>query len=174
MPKYDAVPAGDVRPGNFMEDLWRDLRYAAPHHAEESSVRSVCGADAGLGDWREHHGLHGDQYADPESAAGPRLLPNWRRLHRGEAESTSKSGAPLPISYADLKDYQARNGVFRSLAGYTSPRVVTWQTGVGVAADVQRIRDRQLLFDTGTRARQGTLLFAGRGQHSRERTPSRS
>src|SRR6266498_3946274 len=28
MAKYDAVPAGDVRPGNFMEDLWRDLRYA--------------------------------------------------------------------------------------------------------------------------------------------------
>src|SRR5205807_2046328 len=28
MPKHDAVPAGDVRPGNWMEDLWRDLRYA--------------------------------------------------------------------------------------------------------------------------------------------------
>src|SRR5258708_31001982 len=27
MAKYDAVPAGDVRPGNFMEGLWRDLRY---------------------------------------------------------------------------------------------------------------------------------------------------
>ena len=25
MPKYDAVPAGDARPGHFMEDLWRDL-----------------------------------------------------------------------------------------------------------------------------------------------------
>ncbi len=44
-----------------------------------------------------------------------------------KAKSTSKSSAPLPISYADLKDYQARNGVFRSLAGYTSPRGVTWQ-----------------------------------------------
>ena len=28
MPKYDAVPAGDVWRGDFMEDLWRDLRYA--------------------------------------------------------------------------------------------------------------------------------------------------
>src|SRR4051812_9536662 len=26
MAKYDAVPAGDVKPGNFLEDLWRDLR----------------------------------------------------------------------------------------------------------------------------------------------------
>jgi len=30
MREYDAVPAGDVRPGNFMEDLWRDLRYDRP------------------------------------------------------------------------------------------------------------------------------------------------
>src|SRR5690348_18178144 len=29
MPKYDPIPVGDIRPGNFMEDLWRDLRYAA-------------------------------------------------------------------------------------------------------------------------------------------------
>ena len=44
-----------------------------------------------------------------------------------KARSTSKSSAPLPLSYADLKDYQARNRVFRSLAGYTSSRPVTWQ-----------------------------------------------
>src|SRR5437016_6064455 len=28
MAKYDAVPAGDARLGNFMNDLWRDIRYA--------------------------------------------------------------------------------------------------------------------------------------------------
>ena len=44
-----------------------------------------------------------------------------------KARSTSKSSAPLPLSYADLKDYQARNRVFSSLAGYTSSRPVTWQ-----------------------------------------------
>jgi hypothetical protein len=48
-----------------------------------------------------------------------------------EAKSTSKPTTPLPISYADLKDYQARNGVFRSLAGYTSPHAITWQTDSG-------------------------------------------
>jgi hypothetical protein len=41
----------------------------------------------------------------------------------------SKSSGALPISYADLKEYQARNKVFRSLAGYSSPRTLTWQTG---------------------------------------------
>src|SRR3974377_2033753 len=29
MAKHDAVPTGDIRPGNLMEDLWRDLRYGA-------------------------------------------------------------------------------------------------------------------------------------------------
>ena len=33
----------------------------------------------------------------------------------------------FPISYADLKDYQSRNQVFTSLAGFTSARGVTWQ-----------------------------------------------
>src|SRR5258708_25556972 len=47
-----------------------------------------------------------------------------------EVNSTSKSTAPLPISYADLKDYQRRNGVFSSLAGYSSARPVVWQAGV--------------------------------------------
>src|SRR5260370_13968356 len=28
MPKNEPVPPGDARPANFMEDLWRDLRYA--------------------------------------------------------------------------------------------------------------------------------------------------
>src|SRR5215469_12884552 len=28
LPKYDRVPVGDARRGNFIDDLWRDLRYA--------------------------------------------------------------------------------------------------------------------------------------------------
>jgi predicted permease len=44
-----------------------------------------------------------------------------------DSRSLAKSSAAFPISYADLKDYQAQNEVFSSLAGYTSPRVVTWQ-----------------------------------------------
>src|SRR5882724_5545535 len=28
MPKHEATPVGDAMPGNFLEDLWRDLRYA--------------------------------------------------------------------------------------------------------------------------------------------------
>jgi hypothetical protein len=34
MAKHDAVPAGDVRRGNLIEDFWRDLRYALRTVAE--------------------------------------------------------------------------------------------------------------------------------------------
>ena len=35
----------------------------------------------------------------------------------------------LPISWLNLKDYQASNGVFSALAGFTSPRVLTMSEG---------------------------------------------
>ncbi len=79
-----------------------------------------------------------------------------------KAESTSKSGLPLPISFADLKDYQARNEVFHSLAGYTSSRLVTWQADGRFAADVWRIGDGELLLDFGPAPRQGTILLCPR------------
>jgi len=44
-----------------------------------------------------------------------------------DTRNESKTSAAFPISYPDLKDFQARNEVFSSFAGYTSPRVVTWQ-----------------------------------------------
>src|ERR1700674_1168822 len=34
-------------------------------------------------------------------------------LGETKVEEVSKSSAPLPVSYADLKGYQANNGVFR-------------------------------------------------------------
>ena len=63
--------------------------------------------------------------------------------------STAQSSAPLLLSYADLKDYQAKNGVFGSLAGYTNPLGVTWQTDAAFAGNVRRVGNRQLLPDVG-------------------------
>ena len=45
-----------------------------PHDAEKPYVRSVCGSDAGIRDWREHHRLHRHQHADFESAPGAGFL----------------------------------------------------------------------------------------------------
>lgn len=47
----------------------------------------------------------------------------------GVEDDSSKAAMPFPISYPDLKDYQAQNAAFDSLAGYNSPRVLTRQQG---------------------------------------------
>ena len=45
------------------------------------------------------------------------------------ADVSAKSRVPaiLPLSYLNLQDYQRDTTVFRTLSGYTAPRVLTWQ-----------------------------------------------
>src|SRR5262249_13986626 len=78
----------------------------------------------------------------------------------------SKGRTPFPISYPDLQDYQAQNKVFDSLAGCTSPRVVTYQK-----ADASEVVFAGLVtgnyFDT-----LGLTPSAGRFFRPEEDTPS--
>jgi predicted permease len=128
LPKYDAVPAGDAKPGNFMEDLWRDLRYALRTMRKSPIfvLFVVMTLALGIGANTTVFTMINTLILNPLPV---RNIAELAAVAASEAQATSKSSALLPVSYADLKDYQARNGVFRSLAGYTSPRVVTWQTG---------------------------------------------
>ncbi|MGH8338633.1 MAG: ABC transporter permease, partial [Gammaproteobacteria bacterium] len=125
-PKYDAVPAGDARPGRFMEDLWRDLRYAARTMRKSPLfvLFVVLTLALGIGANTTVFTVINTLILNPLPVPDPSGL---TAIGEAKAGSVSKSGAPLPISYADLKDYQARNGVFRSLAGYTPAQGVTWQ-----------------------------------------------
>ena len=128
MPRHDAVPAGDVKPGNLIEDLWRDLRYAfrtmrkSPLFVLFVVLTLALGIGANTTVFTVINTLILNPLPVPDSSG-------LAAVSAATAESTSRSSAPLPISYADLKDYQALNGVFRSLAGYTSPRNMTWRTG---------------------------------------------
>src|SRR5258707_10761340 len=121
MPKYDAVPAGDAGPGNFMEDLWRDLRYAVRTMRKSPLfvLFVVLTLALGIGANTTVFTLVNTLILNPLPATNPSEL---AAVATSEVNSTSKSSAPLPISYADMKDYQARNGVFSSLAGYSSAR----------------------------------------------------
>jgi hypothetical protein len=129
MAKYDAVPAGDVRPGNFMEDLWRDLRYAVRTMRKSPMfvLFVVLTLALGIGANTTVFTVINTLVLNPLPVQNSAEL---AAVATAEAANTSKSSAPIQISYADLKDYQTRNGVFRSLAGYTSPRIVTWQASV--------------------------------------------
>jgi predicted permease len=126
--KYDAVPAGDAKPRNFMEDLWRDLRYAvrtmrkSPMFVLFVVLTLALGIGANTTVFTVINTLILNPLPVPDSSA-------LTAVGGAKTETTSKSSMPLPMSYADLTDYQTRNGVFRSLAGYTSPRGVTLQIG---------------------------------------------
>jgi putative ABC transport system permease protein len=64
----------------------------------------------------------------------PLPVPNSSELisvAASEVTHTTRSAVPLPISYPNLNDFQSRNEVFRSLAGYTGPRPATLETGEG-------------------------------------------
>ena len=130
MGKYDVVPAGDVRPGNFMEDLWRDLRYAVRTMRKSPLfvMFVVLTLALGIGATTTVFTVINTLLLNPLPVRSPAEL---AAIAAAEAESTSKPSVPMPISYANLKDYQARNEVFRSLAGYTFPRIVTWQARGG-------------------------------------------
>jgi putative ABC transport system permease protein len=128
MPKYDAVPAGDIRPGHFIEDLWRDLRYAfrtmrkSPMFVVFVVLTLALGIGANTTVFTVINTLILNPLPVPDSST-------LASVGSAKLENASKSSVPLALSYADLKDYEALNGVFRSLAAYTSPRGVTLQAG---------------------------------------------
>ncbi len=133
LPKYDPVQAGDSTPGNFMsgvfmEVLWRDLRYTvrtmrkSPLFVVFVVLTLALGIGANTTVFTVINTLLLNPLPVPDSSG-------LSALGVAKVASTSKSSVPMPVSYADLKDYQNRNEVFRSLAGYISPRGVTLQMG---------------------------------------------
>src|SRR6266404_3391094 len=128
MAKYDTVPAGDARPGNFMEDTWRDLRYAVRSMRKSPMFVLFVVLTLALG-----IGANSTVFTIINTLIlNPLPVPNSNELlavSTAQTDNTSRPSAPLPIAHADLKDYQAKNGVFGSLAGYTGPRILTWQAG---------------------------------------------
>ena len=131
--KHDVVPAGDARPGSLLEDLWRDLRYAARTMRKSPVfvVSVVLTLAMGIGANTTVFTMINTLILNPLPAPDPAEL---LAISMAEGAGASKPGAsksspPRPISYADLKEYEAGNRAFRSIAGYTSPRVITWQAG---------------------------------------------
>jgi predicted permease len=126
MTKYEAVPAGDVKRANLLEELWRDVRYAGRTMRKNPMFVLVVVLTLALA-----IGANSTVFTLINTLVlNPLPVPDSAKLFAVTYNSSeSKSTAPMPISYADLKDYETRNGAFQSLAGYTSVRLVTWQTG---------------------------------------------
>ncbi len=128
MPKSDAVPAGDARSGNFIQDLGRDLRYTGRAMRKNPLfvLFVVLTLGLGIGANTTVFTLINTLILNPLPVKDSSQLVG---VSRAEAKNTSKSTSLLPMSYSDLREYQARNEVFSSLAGYTPPQIVTLQMG---------------------------------------------
>uniref|UniRef100_Q01XA1 Permease n=1 Tax=Solibacter usitatus (strain Ellin6076) TaxID=234267 RepID=Q01XA1_SOLUE len=126
VPARDAVPAGDARRGNFIDDLWRDLRFAvrtmrkSPLFVLVVVLTLAFGIGANTTVFTIVNNLILNPLPVPQSS-------ELAAVGMAASANQSKSGAPQPFAYADLQFFQNKNQVFRSLAGYTSPRVVTLQ-----------------------------------------------
>src|SRR6185437_102599 len=112
--KHDAVPAGDARSGNFMEDFWRDFRYAVrtmrkgPMFVVFVVLTLAFGIGANTTVFTVINTLILNPLPVPDSAG-------LAAVAAAETKNTSTSSGPKPISYADLKDYRAKNEIFSSL-----------------------------------------------------------
>jgi predicted permease len=132
MPEHDTVPAGDMSRGSFFADLSRDLRYTIRAARKNPLfVAFVVGTLAlGIGANTTVFTVINTLVLNPLPVRNASEL---AAVSTAEAKITSKSGVALPISYPNFKDYQDKNEVFTALAGYTSIRVATLQTGAGAS-----------------------------------------
>ncbi len=125
MPKNEPVRAGETSSGNFVEGLWKDFRYALRSMRKNPVfvLFVVLTLALGIGANTTVFTLINTVVLNPLPVRNPDRL---AALTAGESRNTANSGSIFPISYADLQDYQSRNEVFDSLAGYSSARGMTW------------------------------------------------
>lgn len=128
MPTHDPIPLAGPPAGNFLEDLWRDLRYAARTMRKNPLFVLFVVATLALG-----IGANTTVFSVINTLLlNPLPVPDSSKLFAlfgSESKTTAKSAAPLPVSYLNLRDFQTRNEAFDSLAGYTPPRTLTLETG---------------------------------------------
>ncbi len=118
MPQEHRLPIGD--------DLWRDVRYAfrTMRKSPMFVLFVVLTLGLGIGANTTVFTVINTLILNPMPVGDASGLAS---ISTADGAGASKSTPPKPLSFADLKDYQAKNQVFSSLAGYTNPRVITLQ-----------------------------------------------
>lgn len=126
----ELLPGGNAHGGNLLDDFGRDILYTFramrknPLFVAFVVLTLALGIGANTTVFTLINTLILNPLPIPDSA-------HLEAFGLAKTESRSRSELPLPLSFADLKEYQSKNEVFASLAGYTSPRVITWQTQNG-------------------------------------------
>ena len=124
LPKRDAVPAGDAKQGSFFADMGRDLRYAVRglRRSPVFVLFVVVTLALGIGANTTVFTMINTLILNPLPV---RNMAELGAVAATDVSSKATTAAMFPMSYADLKDYQARNRAFESLAGYSSAYVLS-------------------------------------------------
>jgi hypothetical protein len=115
MATHEAVPIGDARAGAWADDLWRDLRYAGRTMRTNPLfvLFVVVTLGLGIGANTTVFTLINTLILNPLPVHN---VDELAAVSTVDAVGAAQSSAPMPLSYPNLKDYQTRNGAFRSLA----------------------------------------------------------
>ena len=124
MAKHDAVPAGDARPGNFIEDLWRDLHYGgrAIQKSPLFALAAVLCLGIGIGANTTVFTIINTLLLHPLPASDPSRLVV---LYGAQANHATQQWSQPALSYANLQDYMEGQKCFRRVAAFTWPQVLT-------------------------------------------------
>ena len=126
----NAIPPAAASSGNLLSDLLRDLRYGlrSMSRAPAFSFFAILTLALGIGASTTVFTVVDTLLLHPLPARDPSRLVC---LYTTEVKNQKQSGGLLPISYLNLKDYQASNTVFSGLGGFSPPMVMTLTEGTG-------------------------------------------
>jgi predicted permease len=114
--------------GNLLADLLRDLKYGlrSMTRSPAFSVFAILALALGIGASTTVFTVVNSLLLHPLPAQDPSRLVS---LYTTDLKNQKQSASLLPISYLNLKDYQARNAVFSSLGGFAPPMPMTLVEG---------------------------------------------
>ncbi len=114
--------------GNLLADLLRDLKYGlrGMTRAPAFSFFVILALALGIGASTTVFTVVNSLLLHPLPAQDPSRLVS---LYMTDLKNQKQSASLLPISYLNLKDYQARNAVFSSLGGFAPPMPMTLVEG---------------------------------------------
>src|SRR4051812_29081137 len=130
MTSYDAVPVGDATSQGLIDDLRRDLRYAARTMRTNPVFVLIVLVTLGLGIGANTtvFTMINTLILNPMPVRAPSELV---ALASVASVSTAEANTLMPLSYPNFTDYETQNSVFSGLAGYTRMRALTWQADGG-------------------------------------------
>jgi predicted permease len=130
MTKYEAVPVGDATSRSVIDDLRRDLRYAARTMRTNPVFVLIVLVTLGLGIGANTtvFTVNNTLILNPMPVRAPSELVAVVSV---ASVSTAEANTLMPLSYPNFTDYETQNSVFSGLAGYARMRALTWQADGG-------------------------------------------